>query len=42
MTARIVEPLLSHTLFPIYCAVALWAGLGMRERRLREFVSLGS
>ena len=33
---RAGSPLLSHTLFPIYVAVALWGGLYLREPRLAE------
>ena len=33
---RIGDPLFSHVLFPIYVAVFLWAGLWLRNRRLRE------
>ncbi len=32
---RMGNPLLSHTLFPIYFAVILWAGLVLRDDRLR-------
>jgi len=37
---RIGSPLLSHTLFPIYVAAMLWAGLYLREPRLRALVPL--
>ena len=32
---RISSPLLTHTLFPVYVALFLWAGLYLREPRLR-------
>ncbi len=35
---RISNPLLTHTLFPIYVAVILWAGLYLREERLRAIM----
>lgn len=35
---RIGSPLLSHTLFPIYVAAMLWAGLYLREPRLRALM----
>lgn len=35
---RIMNPLLTHTLFPIYVALILWAGLYLREERLRTLV----
>lgn len=31
---RLGDPLLTHTLFPIYVAAFLWAGLWLRDRRL--------
>jgi hypothetical protein len=31
---RVDNPLLSHTLFPIYVACAIWGGLVLRDRRL--------
>jgi hypothetical protein len=37
---RISSPLLTHTLFPIYVALLLWAGLYLRERRLRALLPL--
>jgi hypothetical protein len=33
---RVGNPLLTHTLFPIYVAVLVWGGLLLREERLRE------
>jgi ABC-type transport system involved in cytochrome c biogenesis permease component len=33
---RLGEPLLSHTLFPVYFGVLVWAGLWLREARLRR------
>ena len=35
---RIGSPLLTHTLFPIYVAVLLWAGLALRDRRVRQLL----
>jgi hypothetical protein len=32
---RVGNPLASHTLFPIYVAVFLWAGLALRDDRIR-------
>ena len=32
---RIGDPLFSHVLFPVYMGVLLWAGLYLREDRLR-------
>jgi hypothetical protein len=31
---RAGSPLFSHTLFPVYFAVLLWAGLWLRDRRV--------
>jgi hypothetical protein len=35
---RAGSPLMSHTLFPMYLALALWGGLYLREMRLRALV----
>ena len=35
---RVGNPLLSHTLFPIYVAVFVWGGLVLRDARLRAFL----
>jgi hypothetical protein len=35
---RLGDPLLSHTLFPLYFGVLLWGGLFLRDRRLRAIV----
>lgn len=32
---RISNPLLTHTLFPVYVALLVWAGLYLRDPRLR-------
>jgi hypothetical protein len=32
---RIGHPLFSHTLFPVYVATLLWAGLWLRDGRIR-------
>ena len=37
---RISNPLLTHTLFPVYVALLLWGGLYLREQRLRALVPL--
>ncbi|XXT19532.1 DoxX family protein [Sorangium sp. So ce429] len=37
---RIGNPLLTHTLFPIYVAALLWGGLWLRDRRLRSILPL--
>ncbi len=34
---RLDEPLLTHTLFPVYVAVLLWAGLALRDARVPSF-----
>jgi hypothetical protein len=35
---RVGDPLLTHILFPTYVAALLWAGLYLRDARLREFL----
>jgi len=35
---RIGNPLLTHTLFGVYVGVAMWAGLYLRDARLRKMV----
>lgn len=35
---RLDEPLLSHTLFPVYFAVLLWGGLYARDSRVRALI----
>ena len=37
---RVGNPLLSHTLFPIYVAALLWGGLYLRDARLRGLMPL--
>jgi hypothetical protein len=39
---RVEHPLFSHTLFPIYLAVFIWAGLVLRDRRVRAAFGLGA
>ncbi len=34
---RLDQPLFSHTLFPVYVAALLWAGLALRDARVRSF-----
>jgi hypothetical protein len=36
--ARIGSPLLSHTLFGVYVGIIAWAGLWLREPRLRALL----
>jgi hypothetical protein len=36
---RVGNPLFSHTLFPIYVAAFLWAGLWLRDRRVRALTA---
>ena len=36
--ARVGDPLLTHSLFPVYVAILLWTGLFLRSERLRAFV----
>lgn len=36
---RIGDPLISHTLFPIYVGALLWAGLSLRDDRVRRLVA---
>lgn len=38
---RVEHPLFSHTLFPIYLALFIWAGLVLRDRRVRAAFGLG-
>ncbi len=38
---RLGDPLGSHTLFPIYVATMLWAGLWLRDARVRALVKGG-
>ena len=40
--ARIGDPLLSHTLFPIYFGVMLWGGLYLRDARVRAALGAAS
>ncbi len=37
---RVGDPLFSHVLFPVYVGVLAWAGLLLREDRIRELVPL--
>jgi hypothetical protein len=36
---RVSNPLLTHTLFPIYIAVLIWLGLYLRDMRARNILS---
>jgi len=35
---RVLDPLFSHTLFPVYVGVMIWGGLFLRDRRLRALL----
>jgi hypothetical protein len=37
---RVGDPLFSHALFPVYMGVLVWAGLYLREERLRALIPL--
>jgi hypothetical protein len=37
---RVGDPLLTHTLFPVYVGVLIWLGLYLRDARLRALVRL--
>jgi hypothetical protein len=39
---RAGSPLFSHTLFPIYVAALIWAGLWLRDRRVRALLGRNS
>ena len=36
---RVGNPMLSHTLFPVYVAVFVWGGLFLRDARVKKLVS---
>src|SRR6185295_2590038 len=36
---RVGDPLFSHTLFPIYVGALLWAGLYVRDARVRRLIA---
>ena len=36
---RVGNPLFSHILFPVYFGTLVWAGLYLRDQRLRDFIS---
>lgn len=38
---RLMQPLLSHVLFPVYVGVAIWAGLALRDESVRRFLGAG-
>ncbi len=40
--ARVGDPLFSHTLFPVYFGIMLWAGLYLSDNRLRALLPLKS
>ena len=35
---RVSDPLLSHTLFPVFVGIFLWAGLYLRDERVRAAI----
>ena len=35
---RVDNPLLTHTIFPIYVAALIWGGLYLRDARVRAFI----
>ncbi len=37
---RVGDPLLIHALFPVYLGIALWAGLYLRDARVRALMPL--
>jgi hypothetical protein len=37
---RVGDPLFSHALFPVYIGVLLWAGLWLRDIRLRALIPI--
>ncbi|MBC8166398.1 MAG: DoxX family protein [Bryobacteraceae bacterium] len=39
---RVGGPLFSHTLFPVYVAALLWAGLWLRDRRVSALIARSS
>lgn len=36
---RVGDPLLTHTLFPLYVAALLWGGLWLRDQRVRALIA---
>lgn len=38
---RVGDPLFSHTLFPVYVGAMLWAGLAVRDGRVRRLLAAG-
>ena len=36
---RVFNPILTHTVFPIYVAVFLWGGLYLRDARVRALIA---
>jgi hypothetical protein len=36
---RLADPLLTHTLFPIYVGALFWAGLYLRDQRVRRAIA---
>jgi DoxX-like family len=39
---RVGDPLATHVLFPVYFGILLWAGLFLRDRRLRALIPFRS
>src|SRR5579871_2530206 len=38
MHVRVGDPLVSHTFFPIYVGIMIWAGLALRDPRVRSLL----
>ena len=38
---RMSDPLFSHTLFGVYLGIALWGGLWLRDKRVRNLLPIG-
>ena len=36
---RVSNPLFSHILFPVYVGIMIWAGLCLRNRKLRNLIT---
>jgi len=39
---RVGDPLLSHTFFPVYIGALIWAGLALRNPRVRTLATLSA
>jgi hypothetical protein len=38
---RLLNPLFSHTLFPVYVGVLIWLGLALRDAEVRRVLLAG-